>query len=48
MGKSTDMQETKRTVSRPEKLIPPIPAPFDEVLKSVGRPVEKANAPPKS
>ena len=33
---TADMQETKRTVGRPEKLIPPIRAPFDEVLKAVG------------
>jgi hypothetical protein len=43
-----DKRETKRTVGRPKKLIPPILAPFKEVLKAVATPVEKPGAPPES
>ena len=44
----TEKQETKRSAGRPEKLIPPIRAPFEEVLKAVVTPVEKPDGPPKS
>ena len=45
----TDNPETKRSVGRPEKLIPPIRgASFEEVMKAVVTPVEKPDAPPES
>ena len=44
-----DKLETKRSVGRPEKLVPPIPgASFEEVLKAVVAPVEKPDPPAKS
>ena len=44
----TDKPDTERSVDRSENLIPPVRAPFEDVLKSVVMPLEKTDAPPKS